>query len=104
MEKWLSFFIDLFLSAERFITVVHIWVLIIRCVRVDARKATPGELQTVHTEGHVALMQDISSKAYGKLGRRTLQSRYDSIYFNTGSSESALLAAGSVIEVRYYHK
>ena len=28
-----------------------------------------------------------------------MQKRYDSIYFSPGSSESALLAAGSVIEV-----
>lgn len=68
-------------------------------MKVDARVATTEELTTVHTETHVALMQEVSSRAYGKHGRKKLEGRYSSVYFNSGSSESALLAAGSVIEV-----
>ena len=69
----------------------------IRCIQVDARKATTAELQTVHSADYVALIQGISSKSRGR--QRLVQKRYDSIYFGPGSSESALLAAGSVIEV-----
>jgi hypothetical protein len=44
-------------------------------------------------------MKAVSSKSYGKHQRKALASPYDSILFNNGSSKSALLAAGSVIEV-----
>ncbi|KAH8963408.1 hypothetical protein BDL97_04G008700 [Sphagnum fallax] len=44
-------------------------------------------------------MKAVSSKSYGKHQRKALASPYDSIFFNNGSSKSALLAAGSVIEV-----
>ncbi len=70
-----------------------------RCVKVEAREATNEELSSVHTQNHVELMKAVSSKSYGKHRRKALASRYDSIFFNNGSSKSALLAAGSVIEV-----
>ncbi|XP_024540177.1 histone deacetylase 5 [Selaginella moellendorffii] len=70
-----------------------------RCVRVDARPATAEELATVHTDRHIEKMSSVSSRAYGKEGRAALARRYNSIYFNDGSSESALLAAGSVVEL-----
>ncbi len=70
-----------------------------RCVKVEAREATDEELRSVHTESHVELMKAVSSRTYGRHGRKGLAKRYNSIYFNEGSSESALLAAGSVIEV-----
>jgi acetoin utilization deacetylase AcuC-like enzyme len=68
-------------------------------VKVEAREATNEELSSVHTQNHVELMKAVSSKNYGKHRRKALASRYDSIFFNNGSSKSALLAAGSVIEV-----
>jgi acetoin utilization deacetylase AcuC-like enzyme len=70
-----------------------------RCVKVEAREATDEELRSVHTESHVELMKAVSSRTYGRHGRKGIAKRYNSIYFNEGSSESALLAAGSVIEV-----
>lgn len=70
-----------------------------RCIRVEAREATDDELETVHTKNHITLMRRVSSKAYGKEGRMALARRFNSIYFNEGSSESALLAAGSVVEL-----
>jgi histone deacetylase 4/5 len=73
--------------------------VVARCVKVEAREATNEELSSVHTQNHVELMKAVSSKNYGKHRRKALASRYDSIFFNNGSSKSALLAAGSVIEV-----
>lgn len=70
-----------------------------RCIRVEAREARDDELATVHTKKHISLMRRISSKVYGKEGREKLARHYNSIYFNNGSSESALLAAGSVVEL-----
>lgn len=70
-----------------------------RCICVEAREANDDELTTVHTNKHVDLMRCISSKAYGKGAREKLAKYYNSIYFNKGSSESALLAAGSVVEL-----
>ncbi|CAM6092712.1 unnamed protein product [Calypogeia fissa] len=69
-----------------------------RCVKVEARDATPAELASVHTEEHIANMCAVSSKKLGKVKRAEL-ARRDSIYFNEGSSNSALLAAGSVVEI-----
>ncbi|CAK9231555.1 unnamed protein product [Sphagnum troendelagicum] len=73
--------------------------IVARCVKVEAREATDEELRSVHTESHVELMKAVSSRTYGRHGRKGIAKRYNSIYFNEGSSESALLAAGSVIEV-----
>jgi histone deacetylase 4/5 len=66
---------------------------------VETREATNEELCSVHTQNHVEVMKAVSSKSYGKHQRKALASRYDSIFFNNSSSKSALLAAGSVIEV-----
>jgi histone deacetylase 6 len=68
-------------------------------VKVDAREATNEELCSLHTQNHVELMKSVSSKSYGKHQHKALASHYDSIFFNNSSSKSALLAAGSVIEV-----
>jgi len=68
-----------------------------RCVKVEAREATNEELCSVHTQNDVEPMKAVSSKSYGKHQRKALASPYDSIFFNNGSSKSALLAAGSVI-------
>ncbi|CAN5968771.1 unnamed protein product [Sphagnum jensenii] len=62
-------------------------------------EATNEELCSVHTQNDVERMKAVSSKSYGKHQRKALASPYDSILFNNGSSKSALLAAGSVIEV-----
>jgi histone deacetylase 6 len=66
-------------------------------VKVEASEATNEELCSVHTQNDVEPMKAVSSKSYGKHQRKALASPYDSIFFNNGSSKSALLAAGSVI-------
>lgn len=68
-------------------------------IRVPARDATGEELETVHTREHVTLMKDISKRSYGVQGRAALAAKFNSIYFNEGSTVSSLLAAGSVVEV-----
>lgn len=65
---------------------------------LDAKEAEDKYLMAVHSEKHVNLIKNISSKAYKKL-RYRIAYRLNSIYFNEGSSESAYLAAGSVVEV-----
>ncbi|KAL3630329.1 hypothetical protein CASFOL_023313 [Castilleja foliolosa] len=67
-----------------------------RCVVLEAKDAEDDELALVHTKEHIDLIKNISSKktkAMKKIARR-----FDSIYFNKGSSKAAYLAAGSVIE------
>ncbi len=68
-------------------------------MKVEAREATNEELCSVHTQNDVELMKAVSNKSYGKHQRKAPASPYDSIFFNNGSSKSALLVAGSVIEV-----
>ncbi|KAL2633845.1 hypothetical protein R1flu_005324 [Riccia fluitans] len=70
-----------------------------RCKRVSAREATDAELASVHTPKHIAAMRAIAKQAYDREERINLARRYNSIYFNKGSSLSALLAAGSVVEL-----
>eukprot|EP00850_Spirogloea_muscicola_P014760 SM000108S14204 [mRNA] locus=s108:96728:100853:- [translate_table: standard] len=70
-----------------------------RCVRVPAREASDDELLLVHTPAHVSQMREVSSPSLGRRARAALAGRYNSIYFNEGSSNAALLAAGSVVEL-----
>ncbi|GBG75386.1 hypothetical protein CBR_g20016 [Chara braunii] len=70
-----------------------------RCVRVPARPATSEELHTVHTAGHTKLMTSLSGAEYGDMERLQLSMKYNSIYFNEGSSGCALLSAGSTVEL-----
>ncbi|CAN6205993.1 unnamed protein product [Urochloa humidicola] len=69
-----------------------------RCVLLKAKEAEDKYIASVHSEGHINLMKEISSKKYNSR-RSKIARKYNSIYFNQGSSESAALAAGSVIEV-----
>ncbi|TVU38086.1 hypothetical protein EJB05_11436 [Eragrostis curvula] len=69
-----------------------------RCVALKAKEAKDKHIASVHSQSHIKLMKDISSKKYDS-SRDKFAKKYNSIYFNKGSSESALLAAGSVIEV-----
>eukprot|EP00850_Spirogloea_muscicola_P003047 SM000012S25309 [mRNA] locus=s12:246651:250905:- [translate_table: standard] len=70
-----------------------------RCVRVPAREASDDELLLVHTPAHVSQMREVSSPSLGRRARAALAGRYNSIYFNEGSSNAALLAAGSIVEL-----
>ncbi|KAG6635583.1 histone deacetylase 5 [Carya illinoinensis] len=69
-----------------------------RCVVLDAKEAEDKYVLSVHSKKHVDLIRDISSKRFNSR-RNMIASKFNSIYFNEGSSESAFLAAGSVIEV-----
>ncbi|KAI5007834.1 hypothetical protein ZWY2020_008882 [Hordeum vulgare] len=69
-----------------------------RCVDLKAKEAKEKYIASVHTPNHIKLIRDISSKDYDYRRNKTA-SKFNSIYFNEGSSESAFLAAGSVIEV-----
>ena len=52
----------------------------------------------VHSKSHIKLMNKISSKKYDT-SRNKIARKLDYIYFNKGSSEYSVLAAGSVIKV-----
>ncbi|CAN1296730.1 Histone deacetylase 5 [Linum perenne] len=68
-----------------------------RCVLLDAKMAEDKHLLAVHSQRHVDLIKNISSKTL--YSRNRIAARLNSIYFNEGSSEAAYLAAGSVVEV-----
>lgn len=70
-----------------------------RCVRVPARKATKEELESVHEEKHVDFIDSLTGKDINELTE--LSQLYNSIYFNESSTESALLSAGSLVEVPF---
>ncbi|XWS37275.1 hypothetical protein CRYUN_Cryun19dG0029400 [Craigia yunnanensis] len=69
-----------------------------RCVLLNAKEAEDKYICSVHSKNHVNLIRNISSKQYDSK-RNRIASKLNSIYFNEGSSESAYLAAGSVIEI-----
>ncbi|KAJ3673101.1 hypothetical protein LUZ60_006475 [Juncus effusus] len=69
-----------------------------RCVVLKAKEAEDEYIASVHTLNHIKLIKNISSKELDSK-RHTIARKYNSIYFNKGSSESAYLAAGSTIEV-----
>ncbi|KAG9439099.1 hypothetical protein H6P81_019264 [Aristolochia fimbriata] len=69
-----------------------------RCEVLTAKEADDKYLELVHTKKHIDLMRNISSTNFDSR-RSKIASRFNSIYFNEGSSEAAYLAAGSVIEV-----
>ncbi|KAJ4824081.1 Histone deacetylase 5 [Turnera subulata] len=69
-----------------------------RCVVLEAKEVEDKHLQAVHSARHVNLIKNISSKQFNSR-RNKIARQLNSIYFNEGSSESAYLAAGSVVEV-----
>ncbi|KAI3766930.1 hypothetical protein L2E82_17009 [Cichorium intybus] len=68
-----------------------------RCVVFEAKEAEDKYIAAVHTNNHINLIKTISSKKFASQ-RHRMAAKYNSIYFNEGSSESAYLAAGSVLE------
>ncbi|XP_058080982.1 histone deacetylase 5-like [Magnolia sinica] len=70
-----------------------------RCVILGAKEAEDRYIALVHTQKHINLIRNISSKDFDSWRRNRIASKFNSIYFNEGSSEAAYLAAGSVIEV-----
>ncbi|KMS97784.1 hypothetical protein BVRB_5g123480 [Beta vulgaris subsp. vulgaris] len=71
--------------------------LIDRCVVLPAKESEDKYIQYVHSKSHVDLIRNISSKQYDSR-RDRIASKFNSIYLNKGSSEAAVLAAGSVVE------
>ncbi|XP_059303703.1 histone deacetylase 5 isoform X1 [Lycium ferocissimum] len=69
-----------------------------RCVVMDGKEAEDKDIALVHSKNHIDLIRNISSEKIG-LRRNGIAAKFSSIYFNEGSSESAYLSAGSVIEV-----
>lgn len=65
---------------------------------MDAKEAEDKHIALVHTKFHIDLIKSISSAKLDSR-RNSIAAQFNSIYFNQGSSESAYLAAGSVIEV-----
>lgn len=70
----------------------------LRCVILGAKEAEDKHILSVHSKNHVNLIKNISSKQFDSR-RNRVASKFNSIYFNEGSSEAAYLAAGSAIEV-----
>lgn len=71
--------------------------LLKECKKIDARKATFAELNTVHSEAHIRKMEGIPNMVARDLTK--LQNNYNSVYFNNHSYECALYSAGSVVEL-----
>ncbi|KAL0315693.1 UNVERIFIED_CONTAM: Histone deacetylase 5 [Sesamum radiatum] len=69
-----------------------------RCIILNAKDADDNHLALVHTKNHIDLIKSISSERSESRRKRTA-AKFNSIYFNEGSSDAAYLAAGSVIEV-----
>ncbi|KAF5933934.1 hypothetical protein HYC85_030105 [Camellia sinensis] len=69
-----------------------------RCVVLSAKEAEDKYIAAVHTKNHIDLIKTISSKKLDSR-RHRIAAKFNSIYFNEGSSEAAYLAAGSVLEV-----
>ena len=65
---------------------------------LNGKEADDKALLAVHSKNHVNLIRNISSKKFHSR-RDRIASKFNSIYFNDGSSEAAYLAAGSVVEV-----
>lgn len=71
--------------------------LLSRCVLLSTKEAEDRYIELVHSKSHVDLIKSISSKQFDSR-RNRIASKFNSIYFNEGSSEAAYLAAGSVLE------
>ncbi|KAF5933936.1 hypothetical protein HYC85_030107 [Camellia sinensis] len=69
-----------------------------RCVVLSAKEAEDKYIAAVHTKNHIDFIKTISSKKLDSR-RQRIAAKFNSIYFNEGSSEAAHLAAGSVLEV-----
>ncbi|RCH94855.1 Histone deacetylase hda1 [Rhizopus azygosporus] len=72
--------------------------LLAECKRIKSRKATKKEIIAIHSITHYRKM-----RATTKFNKRSqyieLEHVYDSVYLNSSSFESALYAAGSLIEL-----
>nr|GEW29838.1 hypothetical protein [Tanacetum cinerariifolium] len=72
-----------------------------RCEVFKAKEVEDKYIEAVHSKIHTRRIKTISSISSKEMAilRKRMASTYDSIYFNEASSESAYLAAGSVLGV-----
>jgi histone deacetylase 6 len=71
--------------------------LLERCERLNSREVTEEELVLIHTQEHIELMKKTSKLRQHDLEK--LQHRFNSIFLNSSTYQSALISAGSVLEV-----
>lgn len=72
------------------------------CIRVDAREATMQELTLIHDEDYVKAVKYEGSEAFGNEEDQEEHPKLSwtaDCYLNRYTAMSALLAAGSVVEV-----
>ncbi|KAI3976691.1 hypothetical protein MKX01_008549 [Papaver californicum] len=69
-----------------------------RCVVMKAKEAENKHIALVHKKKHIDLIRNVSSQEFDSR-RSKIASKFNSIYLNEGSSKSAYLAAGAVIEI-----
>ncbi|CAA6657386.1 unnamed protein product [Spirodela intermedia] len=69
-----------------------------RCSVFGAEEVDDKYVSAVHTRKHVDLIRNVSSKLFNSR-RKRIAARFNSIYLNEGSSESAFLAAGGVLQL-----
>ncbi|MCL7044991.1 hypothetical protein MKW94_018730, partial [Papaver nudicaule] len=67
------------------------------CVVMKAKEAEDKHIALVHKKKHIDLIRNVSSPEFDSR-RSKIASKFNSIYLNEGSSKSAYLAAGAVIE------
>ncbi|RZC58502.1 hypothetical protein C5167_005803 [Papaver somniferum] len=68
-----------------------------RCLVMKTKEAEDKYIGLVHEQKYIDLIKSLRSKSDSQ--RKVIAEDFNSIYFNEGSSQSAYLAAGGVIEV-----
>ena len=68
-----------------------------KCVRIPSRAVSLEELQSAHTESHIETMLGLPSLSHRELNSK--QGDYNSVFLNKSSLLSAVLSAGSVVEL-----
>ena len=77
--------------------IVMILQLVLDVLQVKALSTSKNHILSMHPPNHVNQIRNISSK--DNYYRNDTTRKFNYVYFNKGSSESAFFAAGSVIEV-----
>lgn len=68
-----------------------------RCTVMGGKEAKDEHISLVHNRKHIDFIKSISSKE--EMFWKEMAKKYNSVYFNQGSSEAAYISAGCVIEV-----
>ncbi|KAI3875149.1 hypothetical protein MKX03_021643 [Papaver bracteatum] len=67
-----------------------------RCLVMKSKVAEDGKITLVHKQKYVDLIKNLTSKTDSQ--RKKIASKFNDVYLNKGSSQSAYLAAGAVSE------